>query len=126
MKPATKILTKTRMILASLAFATFALSASAARADEMKVPTTTAAHEALAKQYREEAAQYKKVGDEHRAMAAAYGKEHPDSKGGVKNAWNVKMQKHCEALSKDADKLSADAEKAAEFHTARGKELEGK
>ena len=118
--------TKTRTILAALAFATFALTASASRADEAKVPTTTAEHEALAKQYREEAAQYKKVGDEHRAMAAAYAKAHPDSKGGVKNPWNAKMQKHCEALSKDADKLAADAEKAADFHTARGKELQGK
>ena len=118
--------TKTRTILASLAFATFALTASASRADEMKVPTTTAEHDALAKQYREEAAQYKKVGDEHRAMAAAYAKAHPDSKGSVKSPWNEQMKKHCEALSKDADKLSADAEKAADFHTARGKELQGK
>lgn len=118
--------TKTRTILASLAFATFALTASVSRADEAKVPTTTAEHDALAKQYREEAAQYKKVADEHRAMAAAYAKAHPDSKGGVKNPWNAQMKKHCEALSKDADKLAADAEKAADFHTARGKELQGK
>jgi hypothetical protein len=118
--------TKLPLILASLAFATFALTATASFAEEMKVPATTAEHEALAKQYREEAAQYKKVGDEHRAMAAAYAKEHPDSKGGVKNPWNAKMQKHCEALSKDADKLAVDAEKAADYHSLRAKELQGK
>jgi hypothetical protein len=118
--------TKIPTILASIAFAAFALTATASFADEAKVPTTTAEHEALAKQYREEAAQYKKVADDHRAMAAAYAKAHPDSKGGVKNPWNAQMKKHCEALSKDADKLAADAEKAADFHTARGKELQGK
>jgi hypothetical protein len=121
-----KLATKTRTILASLAFAAFALTATASFADEPKVPTTTAEHEALAKDYKEQAAQYKKVADEHRAMAAAYGKAHPDSKGGVKNPWNEKMQKHCTALSKDADKLAADAEKAADYHALRAKELQGK
>ena len=118
----TKILT----IASSLAFAAFALTATASFADEAKVPATAADHEALAKQYKEQAAQYKKVGDEHRDMAAAYAKAHPDSKGGVKNQWNEKMKKHCEMLSKDADKLAADAEKAADYHTLRAKELQGK
>ncbi len=53
-------------------------------------------------------------------------KSHPDPKGGAKNAWNEKMQKHCKALSADADKLAADAEKAADYHTMRAKELQGK
>lgn len=118
--------TKIRTIAASLAFAAFALTATASFAEEAKVPTTTAEHEALAKQYKDQAAQFKKVGDDHRAMAAAYAKDHPDSKGGVKNTWNTKMQKHCAALAKDADKLAADAEKAAEHHTMRAKELQGK
>lgn len=118
--------TKIRTIVASLAFAAFALAATASFADEAKVPITTAEHDALAKQYKDQAAQYKKVADEHRAMAVAYGKDHPDSKGGVKNGYNEKMQKHCAMLAKDADKLSADANKAADYHTMRGKELEGK
>jgi hypothetical protein len=117
---------KIRNIVATLAFAAFAVTATAALADDAKVPMTTADHDALAKKYKDEAAQYKKVADEHRAMAAAYAKEHPDTKGGVKNAWNEKMQKHCAALAKDADKLSADALKAAEYHEMRGKELQGK
>jgi hypothetical protein len=121
-----KLATKTSKIVASLAFAAFALTATAAFAEEAALPTTSAAHETLAKQYQEQAAQFKKVADEHRAMAAAYAKANPDSKGGVKNSWNQKMQKHCAALAKDADKLSADAEKAADYHTLRGKELQGK
>jgi hypothetical protein len=118
--------TKFRTIVASLAFAAFAVTATASFADDAKVPTTTAEHEALAKQYKDQAAQFKKVGDDHRSMAAAYAKEHPDSKGGVKNAWNIKMQKHCAALAKDADKLAADADKAADYHSLRAKELQGK
>lgn len=122
MKSATKI----RTILASIMFAAFAFSATAAFADEAKVPTTAAEHEALAKQYKEQAAQYKKVAAEHEAMAAAYAKVHPDSKGGVKNPWNEKMQKHCKMLAADANKLAADSEKAADYHTMRAKELQGK
>jgi hypothetical protein len=118
--------TKTRTILAALAFSAFALTATAALADEAKVPTTTAEHEALAKQYREQAAQNKKLANEHRAMAEAYKHMHPDTKGGVKNPLNEKMQKHCEAIAKDADKLAADDEKAADYHEMRAKELQGK
>jgi hypothetical protein len=117
---------KIRTILAAFVFAAFSVSATASYADDAKVPTTTAEHEALAKQYTDQAAAYKKVADEHRAMAAAYAKSHPDTKGGLKNPWNQKMQKHCEALAKDADKLAADSTKAAEFHTMRAKELQGK
>ena len=119
-------LTKTHRLIASLAFAAFALTASASFAQEAKVPTTTAEHEALAKQYKDEAVQYKKIADDHRAMAAAYAKANPDSKGGVKNPFNEKMQKHCKALAADADKLAADAQKAADYHALRAKELQGK
>jgi hypothetical protein len=121
-----KLVTTTRTILASLAFAAFALTATHSYADEGKVPTTTAEHETLAKQYKDEAALYKKTADEHRAMSATYAKAHQDSKGGMKNPWNEKMKKHCDALAKDADKLAADAEKAADFHSLRAKELAGK
>ena len=124
-----KLATKTHIVLASLAFAVFALTASAsfaADAPAAKVPTTTAEHEALAKQYRDQAAQYKKVADEHRAMAAAYANAHQPTNGPTPNPSNTKMQKHCEAIAKDADKLAADAEKAADYHTMRGKELQGK
>ncbi len=121
-----KTVTKIRAVLASLAFAGFVLTTTVAFADEAKVPTTVAEHEALAKQYKDQAAQYKKVAEEHKAMAAAYAKAHPDAKGGAKNPFNEKMQKHCKALATDAEKLAADADKAADFHTMRAKELQGK
>jgi hypothetical protein len=118
--------TKKHTLLAALAFVAFAFTATAAFADEAKVPTTAAEHEALAKQYQDQAAQYKKVADDHKAMAAAYATSHPDAKGGGKNPWNAKMKKHCEMLAKDAGKLAADSEKAADFHTMRAKELQAK
>jgi len=121
-----KSVTKTRTILTSLAFAGFVFAASTAFADEAKVPTTAAEHDALAKQYKDQAAQYKKVAEEHKAMAAAYANAHPDAKGGAKNPFNEKMQKHCKSLATDAEKLAADADKAADFHTMRAKELQGK
>jgi hypothetical protein len=116
-----------RTMIVVFAFATLAVSATAL-ADEVKIPQTTAEHEALAKSYKDQAAQYKKVGDDHRAMAEAYKKSiaMPVSKGGVKNPGLVKMEKHCAMLAKDADKLAADAEKAADYHTLRAKELQGK
>jgi hypothetical protein len=117
---------KTRTIVATLAFVAFAASANVGLAEEAKVPTTAAEHEALAKQYRDQAAQNKKLAEEHRAMAASYKHMHPDYKGGVKNPLNEKMQKHCETIAKDADKLAADDEKAAEYHEMRAKELQGK
>jgi hypothetical protein len=120
------LFTKTRTIIAALAFSAFALTATAAFAEDAKLPTTAAEHEALAKQYKEQAAQNKKLAEEHRAMAAAYKHMHPDTKGGLKNPLNEKMQKHCEAIAKDADKLAADDEMAANYHEMRAKELQGK
>ena len=123
-----RVRTSLRTIVALFAFATLAVSATAALADGMKVPETAAEHEAMAKSYKDQAAQYKKVGDDHRAMAEAYKKSvaMPVDKTGKKNPWLVKMEKHCAMLAKDADKLAADATKAAEYHTLRAKELQGK
>ena len=120
------LVTKSRTMIASLAFAAFAFTATASFADEAKVPATAAEHEAMAKQYKEEATQFKKVADDHRAMAAAYAAAHQPTNGPTPNAGTVKMKKHCEAIAKDADKLASDAEKAADFHTLRAKELQGK
>ena len=43
--------------------------------------------------YRQLASEDRKVAEQHREMAAAYGKTHPDLKGGMKNPANEKMQK---------------------------------
>jgi hypothetical protein len=118
--------TKIRPFIASLAFAALALTATASFAEDVKVPTTVAEHEALAKKYSAAAAQFKKVADDHRAMAAAYAAAHQPTNGPKANEGADKMKKHCELLAKDADKLAADNEKAADYHMLRAKELQGK
>jgi len=35
------------------------------------------------------------------------------------------MEKHCATLIKDAEKLAADTQKAADYHHLRAKELQG-
>lgn len=115
-----------RNSLAAILFGAFTLSAAGAIADDVTVPDTAADHAALTKSYEAKAAAYRKEAADHKAMAEAYAKAHPDTKGGQKNPWNVKMAKHCDTLAKDAEKLADDAQKAAEFHTLRGKELQGK
>jgi hypothetical protein len=96
---------------------------------EPKLPTTPEDHFALAKQYQEQADAAKKQADEHRAMAdlakksiasshaAAHGQRDPNVE---------KMMKHCAALAATADKLASEAQKAADYHNLRGKELQGK
>jgi hypothetical protein len=118
--------TKIRMMVPALAFAAFALTATTSFAEDAKLPATAAEHEALAKQYKEQTALYKRVAEEHRAMASAYAAAHQPTNGPTANAGAVKMKKHCEAIAKDADKLASDTEKAADYHTLRAKELQGK
>lgn len=90
------------------------------------LPSTASDHEALATKYRNEADQYRKTAAEHKLIAAEYKNTHPAPGGDPKiNAWQKQMAKHCETLRKDAEKLAADADKAAEFHMLRAKELEG-
>jgi hypothetical protein len=119
---------KIRNVLAALMISAFAFTTSAALAQDVKVPETAADHETLAKKYKDEAEQHRKTAEEHKKMAEAYAKANPDpaAKGGRKNPWNAKMEKHCQTLAKGATKLAADADKAAEFHTLRAKELAGK
>lgn len=91
----------------------------------MKLPETASDHLALASSYEEKVAAWRKEAAYHRDMAATYKKSHPDLKGGVRNAEAVQMEKHCSAIAKDADKLAADAENAANYHRLRAKELQG-
>lgn len=114
-----------RTIVASLMFAAVAVPTSAALADDVKLPETASDHEGLAKSYKDQAEQHRKTADEHKKMAEAYAKSHPDMKAG-KNPWNAKMQKHCKTLARNAEKMAADADKAAEFHLLRAKEMQGK
>ncbi len=92
----------------------------------VKVPETASDHLAMAKQYDEKVAAWRKEAAYHHEMAAAYKKERPDFKGGVRNPWTVRMEKHCAKIATDAEKLAADAEEAARFHRLRAGELQGK
>lgn len=105
---------------------TLASGFGSAWAEDAKVPVTVADHMALAKQYADKAAAYTAEADSHREMAEAYKKSVATTPKAPANPWAVKMERHCRALAKDADKLAADAQKAADFHTLRAKELEGK
>jgi hypothetical protein len=102
------------------------LAATSVYADDVKVPETVADHTALAKSYTEKAAAYRAEAEQHRKMAEAYKKNVATSPKAPSNPWSVKMEKHCLMLIKDAEKLATDAQKAAEYHTLRAKELEGK
>ena len=100
---------------------------SVSEAQTAQVPTTVEDHLALAKTYQEKAATYRKEAAYHREMFEAYKAKVPTAgKAPGPNPWVVKMQKHCQTLAKDADKLASDAEKAAEYHTFRARELQGK
>ena len=115
------------MVAMSLAVGSaFVAAPGGAFAEDVKVPATVADHTALAKQYTEKAAAYKAEADSHRKMAEAYKKSVATTPKAPPNPWVTKMEKHCQALAKDFDKLAADAQKAADYHTLRAKELEGK
>jgi hypothetical protein len=91
------------------------------------VPQTSADHLTLAKKYSDEAAGYRKLAAEHRDMAEAYKKGTAGpSKAGEPNPWAKKMEAHCGKIAKDAEALAVDADKAAQYHTARANELKGK
>ena len=103
------------------------LSAPLATLAQSKVPASAADHLALAKSYQDKAALYKKEVAEHQAMAEAYKKSiAPGSKATGENPWAKKMEAHCRAIAADAQRLATDAEKAAEYHTLRARELQGK
>ena len=92
---------------------------------DAKVPVTAYDHAAMAKAYESKAAEWRKEAAFHRQMAAAYKASHADMKGGVKNPEAAKMEKHCMAIVKDAEKLAGDADWAAKYHHARAKEVAG-
>jgi hypothetical protein len=95
---------------------------------DSKVPDTTAEHFALAKQYQEKADSARKEAADHRKMAEDYKNSvaAAHDKQGQKNPWVVKMEKHCAGIAASAEKLAAEYQKSADFHTLRGKEAQGK
>jgi hypothetical protein len=95
-------------------------------AEDVKLPVSVEDHLALAKDYQAKAAEYRKEAQRHHDMFEAYKKSTATLPKLPPPPSLVKMQKHCQVLAKDAEKLAADADKAAEYHTLRAKELQGK
>jgi hypothetical protein len=98
-------------------------------AAEPKVPSTPEEHFALAKTYQDKAATYRKEAADHKKMAEAYRNRTDNVQAkfrGDKIPVVEKMDKHCGEIVKLAEKLATENEKAADFHTLRGKELQGK
>jgi hypothetical protein len=96
---------------------------------EPKLPATAEDHFALAKQYEQQAATHHKASQEHREMAEAFRKANSQPRKGWDSSKNSKvdaMDKHCDAIAKAEEKLATEDQKAADFHTLRGKELQGK
>lgn len=96
---------------------------------EPKVPNTPEEHFALAKQYQAKASTHRAEAQAHRDMAAAYRKSALNSHAVARGQKDPKTEKavaHCEAIATAAEKLVTENEKAADFHTLRGKEMQGK
>jgi hypothetical protein len=98
-------------------------------AAEPKVPATPEEHFALAKHYSEKAQAYRKEAADHRKMAADFRLKPANAQAkwrGDRNPAVDKMEKHCAAIAAAAEKVAVENEKAADFHTLRGKELQGR
>jgi hypothetical protein len=88
------------------------------------MPQTAQEHSAMAESYEQKAANYRQDAAMHRQMLAEYKKGAVHPKQG-ENPWVTKMRIHCEKYIVDAERLAADADEFAKFHTMRAKELRG-
>lgn len=93
------------------------------------VAQTPEQHFERARGYREKAVAFRQEAALHRRMFATYesrnGVPAMKAKTGLESPWVAKMRKHCDALIKAADAHAVEAERFAEFHTMRGKEMQG-
>jgi hypothetical protein len=98
-------------------------------AAEPKIPATAEQHFALAKQYAEKGETYRKEAADHRKMLADFRLKPANVHAkwqGDRNPALKKMEKHCVAIATAAEKVAIENEKAADYHTLRGKELQGR
>jgi hypothetical protein len=92
----------------------------------IKIPETASEHLAMAQSYREKVETYRQEVETHQHMLAAYKRRvavNPKSPG--ENPWLKNMRKHCERYITEARQLAAEAQKFADYHELRGKELQG-
>ena len=105
-----------------VAFTVALVLCGVASAQEVKAPETAEDHLALAKQYDEKATMWNDEAAYHRSMATNY-KRFSKSPG---SATIARMEKHCMAIVKEAEKLATEAAEMAKDHRLRAKELEAK
>ncbi len=92
-----------------------------------KAPLTVEEHLALVERYRSKAAEYRNEADEHRKMLAGYRRDAAifPNKSGREFPWFTRLRQRCEGYIQRADALAHEAERFAEFHRMRARELQG-
>jgi hypothetical protein len=92
----------------------------------VNIPETASEHLAMAQSYQQKVEAYLDEVETHQQMLVAYKKRVAvNPKAPVENPWLKKMRKHCERYISEARQLAAEAQKFAEYHELRGKELRG-
>lgn len=79
-------------------------------------PARAADHAALARQYQQDAERYRLEARYHRRMAADTILVPSDLQDAAASAEAEKMQAHCEAIVRNAERAAADAEWSARYH----------
>lgn len=94
---------------------------------ETKVPATPKEHFARASDYESKAKQYRQEAALHRKMLEDQLEALPPKlkSSGPEPGWVQKMRKHCEGYIRQAEALAQEAERFAEFHRMRGREMKG-
>ena len=92
-----------------------------------KPPLTIEGHLALVERYKRRAAEYRQEAGDHRKMLAGYRRDAAvfPNKTGREFPWFTKLRQHCEGYIQRADALAHEAERFAEFHRMRARELQG-
>jgi hypothetical protein len=122
------------LLAAPLVFGTSPISArpvtptpAAEKKEAVKLPSTPEEHEAMSEEYKKKAATYRDEATFHLKMFADYkARVATIPKSSMENPFIRKMREHCETFIKDAERLAVDADKFAEYHHLRAKELRGK
>ena len=100
------------------------LPAAADMASMTTMPGTKDEHQKMTEYYKNKAAGYRADAEFHRKMLADYKMGVASSpKNPVENPWVKKERLHCEMYIKEANKLAAQADEFAEFHTMRASEM---
>jgi hypothetical protein len=92
---------------------------------EIKIPKTAQDHRELAEKYSSMATAYRQEAEEHRKMKEQYQKKvarNPKDPEGLRMR---KMRMHCDNIIRHAEAIAYEAERIAEYHKLRAREIEG-